>query len=70
MNKIKNNKFKNNNNNVSLFGVEKINIEMNKKGNNSNIDINPKDIYEEKRKLKNKTLSDSQLKKKNFNQKK
>ena len=70
VNKIKNNKFKNNNNNVSLFGVEKINIEMNKKGNNSNIDINPKDIYEEKRKLKNKTLSDSQLKKKNFNQKK
>jgi len=70
VNKIKNNKFKNNNNNVSLFGVEKINIEMNKKSNNSNIDINPKDLYEEKKKLKNKTLSDSQLKKKNSNQKK
>ena len=30
---------------------------MNKKSNNRNIDINPKDIYEEKAKLKNKTLS-------------
>ena len=70
--KNKNNKFKNNNNNnnISLFGVEKINIEMNKKSNNSNIDINPKDIYEEKTKFKNKTLSDSQLKKKNSNKKK
>jgi hypothetical protein len=69
-NKISKFKVNNNNNNISLFGVEKINIEMNKKSNNSNIDINPKDIYEEKAKLKNKTLSDSQLKKKNSNQKK
>ena len=65
----KSNKFKNTNN-VSLFGVEKINIEMNKKNNNSNIEIKPKDIYDEKSKLKNKTLSDSQLKKKNQNQEK
>ena len=64
-NKNKNNKYKNNNNNVSLFGIEKINIEMNKKNNNSNIEIKPKDIYDDKGKVKNKTLSDSQLKKKN-----
>ena len=70
INKNKNNKYKNNNNNVSLFGVEKINIEMNKKNNNSNIEINPKDIYDDKGKIKNKTLSDSQLKKKNSIQKK
>ena len=70
INKNKNNKYKNNNNNVSLFGVEKINIEMNKKNNNSNIEINPKDIYDDKGKIKNKTLSDSQLKKKKFNTKK
>ena len=43
---------------------------MNKKNKNSNIEINPKDIYEDKSKMKNKTLSDSQLKKKNSKQKK
>ena len=60
------------NNNLSLYGVEKINIEINQKSNNSNIEINPKDLLEatnkEKDKQKNysnKTLNNSQIKKKN-----
>lgn len=66
------NKFKYNNN-LSLYGIEKINIEINQKSNNSNIEINPKDLLEatnkEKDKQKNysnKTLNNSQIKKKNL----
>ena len=65
------NKFKYNNN-LSLYGIEKINIEINQKSNNSNIEINPKDLLEEANKEKergnrcsNKTLNNSQMKKKN-----
>ena len=65
------NKFKYNNN-LSLYGIEKINIEINQKNNNSNIEINPKDLLEEANKekekrnnIRNKTLNNSLIKKKN-----
>ena len=59
-------KFKNN---LSLFGIEKINLEINQKSNNSNIEIKPKDLLEETNNEKeiknNKVLNTSQIKKKN-----
>ena len=59
-------KFKNN---LSLFGIEKINLEINQKSNNSNIEIKPKDLLEgtnnEKEIKNNKVLNTSQIKKKN-----
>ena len=59
-------KFKNN---LSLFGIEKINLEINQKSNNSNIEIKPKDLLKETNNEKeiknNKVLNTSQIKKKN-----
>ena len=57
------------NNNLSLFGIEKINIEINQKNNNSNIEINPKDLLKEtnmekEKAISNKKLNNSQIKKK------
>ena len=65
------NKFKYNNN-ISLFGVEKINIEMNKKCNNSNIEILPKDLLnnekEETKKINsNKNIETKKTKNKKIN---